>query len=91
MSSSNTVDNTGLQTLILASIQILKTNKKCGTKEVFQLVLQSIENDVHKESFDKILQLLIKNQKVKTRCYANKTCLSISKENQINNRQILAT
>ena len=57
MSSSNTVDNTGLQTLILASIQILKTNKRCGTKEVFQLVLQSIENDVHKESFDKILQL----------------------------------
>ena len=36
------------------------------------------------EWFDKILELLIKNQKVKTSCYANKTCLSIRKEHQIN-------
>ena len=36
MSSSNTVDNTVLQTLILGSTQTLKGNsKKCGTEEVF--------------------------------------------------------
>ena len=72
--------------MILASIQILKTNnKKCGTEEVFQLVLECLESDIDKESFDKILELLIKNQKVKTSCYANKICLSITKEDHINN------
>ena len=85
-SSSYTVDNTELQTLILASIQTLKrTNKNCRTEEVFQLVLESLESDIDKESFDKILGFLIKNQKVKTSCYANKTCLSIPKEDQIKN------
>ena len=85
-SSSYIVDNTELQTLILASIQTLKrNNKKCGTEEVFQLVLESLDSDIDKESFDKILEFLIKNQKVKTSCYANKTCLSIPKEDQIKN------
>ena len=72
--------------MILASIQTLKrNNKKSGTEEVFQLVLECVENDIDKESFDKILELLIKKQKVKTSCYANKTCLSIPKEDHINN------
>ena len=82
--SSYTVDNTELQTLILASIQTLKrNNNKCGTEEVFQLVLESLHSDIDKES--KILEFRIKNQKVKTKCYANKTCLSIPKEDQIKN------
>ena len=72
-SSSYIVDNTELQTLVLASIQTLKlNNKKCGTEEIFQLVLESLDSDIDKESFDKILEFLIKNQKVKTSCYANK-------------------
>ena len=49
-SLSNTVDNTGLQTLILASIQFLKrNNKKCETEEAFQLVLESLESDIDNE------------------------------------------
>ena len=36
-------------------------------------------------SFDKILGFFIKNQKLKASCYANKTCLSIPKEDQIKN------
>ena len=85
-SSSYIVDNTELQTLIIASIETLKrNNKKSGTEEVFQLVLESLDSDIDKESFDKILEFLIKNQKVKTSCYANKTCLSIPKEDQIKN------
>ena len=48
-------------------------------------MLEFLENDIGKESFDKILELLIKNQIVKTSCYANKACLSIPKEDQINN------
>ena len=46
-------------------------------------MLESLDSDIDKESFDKILEFLIKNQKVKTNCYANKTCLSIPKEDQI--------
>ena len=71
-SFSYTVDNIGLQTLILPSIQNLKqNNKKCGTKEVFQLVLKFLESGIDKEFFDNILEFLIKNQKVKARYYGN--------------------
>ena len=46
-SSRYTVDNTELQTQILASLQTLKrSNKKCGTEEVFQLALKSLESDI---------------------------------------------
>ena len=77
-SLSNTVDNTGLQTLILASIQFLKrNNKKCETEEAFQLVLESLESDIDNEYLIKKIELLVKNQKVKKSCYASKTCLSI--------------
>ena len=63
-SSSYIVDNTELQTLILASIQTLKrNNNRCGTEEVFQLVLESLKSDFIKECFDKILDFLIKNLK----------------------------
>ena len=80
-SSSYIVDNTKFQTMILASIQTLKrNNKKCGNEEVFQLVLESLDSDIDQETFDKILEFLIKNQKVKTICYENKICLPIPKE-----------
>ena len=80
-SSRYIVDNTKFQTMLLASIQTLKrNNKKCGNEEVFQLVLQSLDSDIDKETFHKILEFLIKKQKVKTSCYANKTCLPIPKE-----------
>ena len=49
--------------------------------------MESLKNNIDKESFDKILELLIKNQKVKTSCYANKMCLSVPKEDHINNIQ----
>ena len=48
-------------------------------------MLEPLDSDIHKESFDKILEILIKNRKVKTSCYANKTCLSIPKEDQTKN------
>ena len=63
-SSSYTVDNTELQTLILASIQTLKrTNKNCRTEEVFQLVLESLESDIDKESFDKNFRISYQKSK----------------------------
>ena len=48
-------------------------------------MLEYLDSDTDKESFDKILEFLIKNQKVRTSCYANETCLSIPKEDQIKN------
>ena len=48
-------------------------------------MLESLDIDTDKESFDEILKLLTKNQNVKTSCYADKTCLSITKEDEINN------
>ena len=72
-SSSYTVDNTELQTLILNET----------SKEVFELVIESLESNIDREFFDKILEFLMKNQKMKTSCYVNKTCLSIPREDQI--------
>ena len=46
-------------------------------------MLKSLERNIVKEFFN--IKLLIKNQKVKTCCYPNQSCLSITKEDQINN------
>ena len=62
-----------------------RNNKNFGTDEVFQLVIEYLEGNIDKESFDKILEFLIKNQKVETSSYVYNTCLSIPREDQINN------
>ena len=45
----------------------------------------SEERNIDKKFFNKKISLLIKNKKVKTCCYPNQPCLSITKEDQINN------
>ena len=51
---------------MLTSIRTLKReNKKCGNEEVFRLVKDSIDSDITKEDFDRLLEILIKNQPVK--------------------------
>ena len=68
--------------LIIASIQTLKRgNKKCGKDEVFWLFRDSVD-DVTKETFDKILELLIQNQSFRLSIVRNRECLSLPKENQ---------
>lgn len=82
--SSDIIDSAKLETLIIATIQTLKrNNKKCGNDEVFDLVSESLVNQVEREFFDKELEVLIKDQKVKSSFYANRTCLSIPKELQV--------
>ena len=82
--SSDIIDSAKLETLIIASIQTLKrNNKKCGNDEVFDLVSESLVNQAEREFFDKELEVLIKDQKVKSKFYANRTCLSIPKELQV--------
>ena len=84
--NNDRINKTKLQTLIVASIHTLKrNNKKCGNEEVFELVLESLENDIDRNLFDETLEELVQNQKVKTSCYANGTSLSIPKEHPINN------
>ena len=46
-------------------------------------MIESVESNIDKEFFDKILEFLMKNQTMKTSCYVNKTCLSIPREDQI--------
>ena len=79
--SSPTVQDIELEMLIIASIQTLKRgNKKCGKDEVFRLFRDSVD-DVSKETFNKILGLLIQNQSIRLNIVGNRECLSLPKEN----------
>ena len=45
--------NEELETLIMVSIQTLKSsNKKCGKDEVFELVINSLEREISREIFE---------------------------------------
>ena len=67
---------------IITSIQTLKRgNKKCRKDEVFRLFRDSADN-VTKETFGKLLELLIQNQSVRLNIVGNWECLSLPKENQ---------
>ena len=80
--STRTVEDRELEILIIASIQTLKRgNKKCGKDEVFRLFRDSVD-DVTRETFGKLLELLIQNQSVKLNIVGNRECLLLPKENQ---------
>ena len=49
--------------------------------EVFRLFRDSFD-DVTKETFDKLLELLIQNKSVRLNIIRNRECLSLPKENQ---------
>ena len=71
-----TVENRELEMLIITSTQTLKQgNKKCGKVEVFRLFRDSVD-DVTKESFDKLLELLIQNPSVRLNIVGNWECFS---------------
>ena len=55
------IDGRDLETLIVASIESLKhNNKKCVKEEVLHLVQESVDSEVTKEHFEKLLDKLIK-------------------------------
>ena len=77
-----TLENRELEMLINASIQTLKQgNKKCRKDKVFRLLRDSFD-DVTKETFDKLLEVLIQNKSVRLNIIGNRECLSLPKENQ---------
>ena len=77
-----TLEDRELEMLINASIQTLKQgNKKCRKDKVFRLFRDSFD-DVTKETFDKLLEVLIQNKSVRLNIIGNRECLSLPKENQ---------
>ena len=80
--STPTLEGRELEMLILAFIETLKQgNKKCGKDEVFRLFRDSFD-DVTKDTFDKLLELLVQNKSVSLNIIGNRECLSLPKENQ---------
>ena len=69
-----------IEMLIIASIATLKrSSKKCGRNEVFDLVLSSLDSDIIRETFDELLQDIIKVNAVKLRTKGERECLSLPK------------
>ena len=67
------------------SIKIFKhRNKKCGKDEVFELVSNSLENEISRETFKSLLYRLIEKQYVKKNVLGKRTCLSLPKESLLN-------
>ena len=76
--------NEELETLIMASMQILKrSNKKCGKNEVFELVNDSLDKEISREIFESHLYRLTKKQSVKLNVLGKRTCYSLPKEFQL--------
>ena len=67
--------------MIIASITTLKrSSKKCGRKEVFDLVQSSPDSDITRETFDELLHDIIEVNAVKLRTIGERECLSLPKE-----------
>ena len=76
------IEHKELETLLVASIETLKRQKmQCGIDEVRKLVKDSLGENISRESFDKILQLLIDNDSIKLNSVSNRVCLSLQKNN----------
>ena len=75
------VDKKELEMLIIVIIAILKRKKKkCGQKEVFNLVKDSLETGFTQENFNKCLGYLISNKSVKHSTINSRESLSLHKE-----------
>ena len=63
--------------LIMASIQTLKQgNEKCGKDEVFELVKDSLDEEIARETFEELLESLIKSQSIKLKAFGDGECFS---------------
>ena len=85
----NTIDDKEIEVLIIASIETLKHQKsKCGKDEVFKLVKDTIEENINRDIFDKVLESLIESGSKNCSFISNRTCLSLRKHNAIENSNL---
>ena len=60
-----------------ASIQTLKQgNEKCGKDDVFELVKDSLDEKIARETFEELLESLIQSQSIKPNAFGDGECLS---------------
>ena len=64
----------------LKYLAIFHQSKKNG---VFKPVKDSLDKDITGETFEELLELLIKSQSIKLNAIENRQCLSLPKENHI--------
>ena len=77
--------NEELQTLNMAFIQTLKcSNKKCGKDEVFELVNNSLQKEISRKLFERLLYQLTEKQYVQLNVFRKRTCWSLPKESWLN-------
>ena len=91
-STPNHIEDNKIETLIIASISMLKRcSKKCGRNEVFHLAQTSLDTGITRETFNELLQNIVESKAVKLRTVGDREYLSLPKEeakdgNTINNR-----
>ena len=91
-STPNHIEDNEIETLIIASISMLKRcSKKCGRNEVFDLAQISLDTGITRETFNELLQNMVESKAIKLRTVGDRECLSLPKEeakdgNTINNR-----
>lgn len=66
-----------VEMLIIAFIQTLKQgNEKCGKDDVFELVKDSLDEKIARETFEELLESLIQSQSIKPNAFGDGECLS---------------
>ena len=80
-STPNHIDDNEIEMLIIASASTLKrSSKRCGGNEVFDRIQTSLDTDITRETFDELLQNMVKSKAVKLRSVGDRECSSLPKE-----------
>ena len=82
---SNLDNQTLVIIIIITTIETIKrvnNNKKSKNKEVSNLEQVSLEYDISRELFDKILRALVQTCSIKSNTVENRLCLSILQKPQ---------
>ena len=65
-STPNHIEDNETETLIIASISMLKRcSKKCGRNEVFDLAKTSLDTGIIRETFNELLQNMVESKAAK--------------------------
>ena len=89
-STPNRIEDNEIEMLIIAIISTLKGSSK-NVVGVFDLAQTSLDTDITRETFDKLLQNMVESNAVKLQTIGDRECLSLPKQeakdaDAINNR-----